>query len=291
MAQQHQKGARAAIVGAHRGGLQFVQAARDSIQHMGAIDVLDPKPGRAAALANVVRQIAPVRTTAHEADGRDAPRQLAEDAVIVGTVDTADATRSLIDNRRENQTVVAQLVGRTPGAVMTAHRLGISAVVHDPRSQLQASLLFRGFASISQDASSRVLTNSGDVLTGTILGSLRRTVSHQSATYFSDVLRGQSVAHSPLTFFTTSGQPVPLAVRPSDLGSFRRDAAHAIQLLDEFDTEFVGVIAAVALVSLEAGAMDVLFVSRSRTDRRRVERVLPFRRPANPFERATIFTD
>jgi hypothetical protein len=290
MAQQHQKGARAAIVGAHRGGLQFVQAARDSIQHMGAIDVIDPKPGRAVALANVVRQIAPVRTTAHEADGRDAPRQLADDAVIVGTVDTADATRTLIDGRRENQTVVAQLVGRSAGAVMTAHRVAVSAVVHDPRSQLQASLLFRGFASISEDASSRVLT-SGDALTGTILGSLRRTVSHQSATYFSDVLRGQSVAYAPLTFFTTSGQPVPLAVRPSDLGSFRRDAAHAIQLLDEFQTEFVGVIAAVALVSLEAGAMDVLFVSRSRTDRRRVERVLPFRRPANPFERATIFTD
>jgi hypothetical protein len=290
MAQPHQKGARAAIVGAHRGGLQFVQAARDSMQRIGAIDVLDPKPGRAVALANVVRQIAPVRATAHEADGRDAPRQLANDAVIVGTVDTADATRSLIDGRREHQTVVAQLVGRSPGG-MTAHRLGISAVVHDPRSQLQASLLFRGFASISEDASSRVLTGGGDALTGTILGSLRRTVSLQSATYFSDVLRGQSVAHAPLTFFTTSGQPVPLAVQPSDLRSFRRDAAHAIQLLDEFQTEFVGVIAAVALVSLEAGAMDVLFVSRSRTDRRRVERVLPFRRPANPFERATIFTD
>jgi hypothetical protein len=291
MAQQHQRRAHAAIVGAHRGGLAFTNAAPDSTGRITAIDIIDPKPSRAADLARIVQRRFPgIHTAAYEADGREAPRQLADDAVVVATVDTAAATRSLIDSRREGQTVVAQLVGRSPGAAMTAQRLGISAIVRDPFAQAQASLLFTGFASVSEEASSRALTNGGDALTGAILQPLRRAAARRTAGYFRDALERQAISDAPLTFFTSAGEPVPLAVRPSSLETFRQEEDEALEVLDGFETDRIGVIAAVALVSLEM-RVDILFVSRSRTDRRRVERVLPLRRPANRFERATIFTD
>ncbi len=291
MAQQHQKRARAAIVGAHRGGLQFALAAPESTGNIGAIDIIDPKPGRASDLQRVIqRRFSAVRTAAYEADGREAPRQLADDAVIVGTVDTAEATRALIDSRRGNQTVVLQLIGRSPGPAMSAQRLGISAVVRDPLAQLQASLLFTGFASIAGEASSRVFTNGGDALTAAVLAPLRRSTAHQTARYFDDVLRGDELADAPLTFFTSSGK-YPLAVRPGALDVFRDEEAQALELVDGFETQRTGVIAAIALVSIDEPAIDVLFVSRSRTDRRRVERVMPFRTPKTRFESATTFTD
>jgi hypothetical protein len=291
MAQHHQKRGRAAIIGAHRGGRGFVHAAPEITDSIGAIDVIDPKPCRAADLARVIQHRFPaVRTAAYESDGREASRQLADDAVIIGTVDTADGTRALIDSRRGNQTLVFQLVGRGPGPAMTAQRLGISGVVRDPLAQLQASLLFTGFASIAAEASSRVLTRGGDALTAAVLQPLRRETSRQTARYFADVLRDEGIADAPLTFFMSSGR-FPLAVRPGDLDDFRNEAAQALELLDGYETQRTGVIAAVALVSLAARAIDILVVSRSRTDRRRVERVMPFRTPSMRFDNATTFTD
>lgn len=292
MAQRSQRGAKkhAVLVGTNRGGFGFVHSVPATTPDaVGTWEFVDPKPGRAAGLATIVQRRFPtIRTAAHEVDGREAPRQLADEAVIIGTVDTAEATRALIDSRRASQSLIFQLVGRGPGPAMTATRLGISGVIHEPYTQAEARLLFEGFAAIAAEASSRAHERRR-CCDRRRSAALRRTVTRQSTRYFADVLRGGGITDFPLNFFTSSGQ-YPLAVRPSDLDLFSNEEAQALELVNTFETRRVGVVAAVALVSVEAG-MDVLFVSRTRNDRRKVERVMTFRMPVTRFDGATVFTD
>ncbi|HEX2059394.1 MAG TPA: hypothetical protein VHK90_01505, partial [Thermoanaerobaculia bacterium] len=68
---------------------------------------------------------------------------------------------------------------------------------------------------------------------------------------------------------------------PSTGDRFSVEKAVAREALDGLAPRPSGVTAAVALVSIEAAAIDVFFVHHSRTDRRTVDRILPFRASRN----------
>ena len=101
-------------IGTNRGGHAFVAAmpahAADAVASWSFVDA---KPGRAAGLAEVLhRRFPTIRTAGYKADGRDALSELPSTALIVSTVDTVAATRTIIDARRDEQDVLFQLVGR-----------------------------------------------------------------------------------------------------------------------------------------------------------------------------------
>lgn len=286
-----------ALIGSNRGGHAFVEAvpARETRHAVARWTFIDPKPERAERLARIAERRFPlVRTVAQAIDGREAlPELLADGTVIVAAVDTIASTNALIESGRSN-TRIFQIVGRAAGPAMTAPRIGISGLVRstDPYAHAQARLLLEGFERIAAEASSRVLTSAASPVTAAVLTPLRAAVSTQSARYFAGVLCGEETSDPPLTLFTSSCVRFPLIVRPSDLGDFMEEEEQALDLVEAFETERSGVIAAVALVALEDRAIDVLFVSRERrTDRRRVERVLPFRAARRPFDTNTTFTD
>ena len=123
-----------------------------------------------------------------------------------------------------------------------------------------------------------------------LLAPMRTATTQQTVRYFSDVLRGNELADSPLTFFTSAGKH-PLAV-VVDLGEgFSVQKSQALAAVDDFASRRAGIVAAVALVSIEERAIDMLFVSRNRNDKRRVESVVTFRAPAQRFASSAVFTD
>jgi len=285
-----------ALIGSNRGGHAFVDAvpARETGQAVARWTFIDPKPERAERLARIAeRRFPTIRTAARVMDGRDAlPHLLAGDTVIVAAVDTIASTNAIVESSRAN-TCIFQIVGRAAGPAMTAPRIGISGLVRstDPYAHAQARLLLEGFERIAAEASSRVLTSAASPITAAVLTPLRAATSRQSARYFANVLRREETSDPPLTFFTSSGQ-FPLIVHPSDLADFMEEEERALALVDAFESQRSGVIAAVALVALEDRAIDLLFVSQERrTDRRRVERVMHFRAAKRPFDQDTTFTD
>jgi hypothetical protein len=286
------EGREAAQIGTNRGGRAFVDAVpAHTADAISSWQFFDPKHGRAALLAARAKvQFPAIQTNAHEADGRDVVSRLPEGSVVISTVDTVEATRALIDARRADQTVLLQLNGRGSGPTMTAMRLGLSGVVRDPVTQAQASLLFDGLATIATPASSRALTAAGDPMSASLLAPTRAATTQQTVRYFADVLRGSELADAPLTFFTSAGKH-PLAVAV-DLGEgFSVQKAQALAAVDGISTRRVGIVAAVALVSIEERLIDMLFVSKNRNDKRRVESVVTFRAPAQRFASSAVFTD
>jgi hypothetical protein len=248
-------------------------------------ECIDPKPGRAAALARIVGERFPgIRTLAREADGRHVPRRLAEDAVIVSTVDTVNATLDLIASRQSGQALIFQLLGRGPGPAMAAPQLSIAGAITEGRAQAEARLLFERFSTIAADASSRALTHGGDPVTAALLQPMRRATTRQSLHYFADVLESRPMDAS-LSFFTSSGR-FPLIVRPWHADDFSTEKAYAVEALDALEPRRGGVVAAVALVSIEM--IDIFFVHQSRTDRRYADRVLSLRAQQG---RDATFTD
>jgi hypothetical protein len=282
----------AAQIGTNRGGHAFVDhVPADTGEVIHRWQFFDPKRGRAAHLAGVVRAHFPrIKTEAHEADGREVVSRLPETSLVISTVDTVETTRALVRGQRPGQTLIFQLVGRGPGPAVAAGRLGLSGVVHDPDTQAQAGLLLDGFATISAAASSRALTSAGDPMSAALLQPMRLTATRQSARYFSDLLHGSELADAPLTFFTSAGR-YPLAVAADRGEGFHAQKAHALSAVEGIGLHRTGIIAAVALVALEERSIDVLFVSRNRTDQRRVEGVTTFRAPSQRYTSSAVFTD
>ncbi len=282
----------AAQIGTNRGGHAFVDSVpADTEEVIHRWQFFDPKRGRATHLAGVVRAHFPrIKTEAHEADGREVLSRLSETSLVISTVDTVETTRALVRGQRPGQTLIFQLVGRGPGPAVAAGRLGLSGVVHDPDTQAQAGLLLDGFATISAAASSRALTSAGDPMSAALLQPMRLTATRQSARYFNDLLHGSELADAPLTFFTSAGQ-YPLAVAADRGEGFHAQKAHALSACEGIGPRRTGIIAAVALVAIEERSIDVLFVSRNRTDQRRVEGVTTFRAPSQRYTTSAVFTD
>jgi hypothetical protein len=293
MARQPNKhGKQAAQIGTNRGGRAFVEAAPlDTADVIREWALIDPKPGRSAALAARIEARFPtIRTIPREADGRQALAELDDDAVIIATVDTVEATRALVSTRRPRQALCFQVLGRGPGPAVTATRLGLSGVVQDDATAAEAGLLLDGFATISEAASSRALTAAGDPMSAGLLGPLRLTTTRATARAFREVVHEEVRMTPPLTFFTASGA-YPLVVRSMTDHAFAMQRAAALDAVAHLQTHRVGIIAAVALVDLEERAVDVFFIDRSRDDRRRVDGIVPFRAPAQRFTAPAIFTD
>lgn len=285
-------GQQAAQIGTNRGGRAFVEAAP---AHAGEVirdwELVDPKPGRAASLAAVVQARFPtIRAVPHETDGRGALARLADDAIAISTVDTIEATRALLSTRQPDQSLLFQLVGRGPGPAVAATRLGLSGVVRDQQVASEADLLLEGFATIAAAASSRALTAAGDPVSAALLQPMRLATTRQTARYFAEVLHGGAPGDMPLTFFTSAGQ-FPLVVRSNVGGAFSAQKEVALDAVERFESRRIGIVAAVALVDVEERSIEVLFISRDRDDRRRVEGVMPFRAPSQRFTAPAVFTD
>ena len=285
------EGKQAAQIGTNRGGRAFVDVApAHTAEVVREWELVDPKPGRAANLAAVVEARFPtIRAVPHEADGRGALARLAEDAIAISTVDTIEATLALLGTRRPDQSLLFQLVGRGPGPAVAATRLGLSGVVRDPQVASEAGLLLDGFATIAAAASSRALTAAGDPVSAALLQPMRLATTRQTARYFAEALHG-GTTDMPLTFFTSAGQ-YPLVVRPDLGGAFSAQKEVALDAVERFGARRIGIVAAVALVDVEERSIDVLFVSRSRDDRRHVDGVMPFRAPSQRFTAPAVFTD
>jgi len=209
---------------------------------------------------------------------------------VVATVDTLEATRSLIEAQQAERAVCFQLVGRGPGPAVAAGRLGFAGVVRDERAKASARLLLDGFGTISAAASSRALTAAGDPMSAAMLQPMRLTATRQTARYFADVVGGRACTDPPLTFFTSAGQ-FPLTVLADTGETFGVQKARALGALDAFPTRRVGIVAVVALVGIDERRIDVLFVARSREDHRRVIEVTEFRAPAQRYAAPAVFTD
>lgn len=279
-------------IGTNRGGHAFVGAmpahAADAVASWSFVD---GKPGRAAGLAEVLhRRFPAIRTAAYHADGRDALSELASTALIVSTVDTVEATRTIVDARRDEQDVLFQLVGRGSGFAASASRLGLSGCVRDAVAQREARLLLDGFNTITEAASSRALTAAGDPVSAAILQPMRNATTRQTARYFADVLAHRDIVDAPLTFFTSSGQ-FPLVVVPNLSALFSAQKTLALSAIERLAIRRVGLVAAVALVDVEERSIDVHFVNRSRDDRRWVDGVMAFRAPTQRFTSSAVFTD
>ena len=285
-------GKHAVQVGTNRGGRAFVENLPPSAgAGLARWSFFDTKKGRAADLAHLVHTRFPnVQTESEHADGRDGLRKIADDAVIVGTVDTIASTRALIEERRSEQPIVFQNVGRGLGPAIAASRLGFSGVVRNASEKAAASLLLDGFDAISAAASSRALTAAGDPMSAAILQPMRLATTRQTIRYFADLIGGRESADAPLTFFTSAGR-FPLTVLADDSDAFSQQKARAVAAIDAVPLRGVGVVAAVALVSIEARAIDVLFVSRNREDHRRVLGVAEFRAPSQRYTAPAVFTD
>lgn len=280
-------------IGTNRGGHAFVGAmpvhAADAVASWSFVD---GKPGRAAGLAEALHRRFPgIRTAAYRADGRDVLSELPSTALIVSTVDTVEATRTIVDARRDEQDVLFQLVGRGSGsAAASASRLGLSGCVRDAVAQREARLLLDGFNTITAAASSRALTAAGDPVSAAILQPMRNATTRQTARYFADVLAHRDVVDAPLTFFTSSGQ-FPLVVVPNLSALFSVQKTLALSAIERLAIRRVGLVAAVALVDVEERSIDVHFVNRSRDDRRWVDGVMAFRAPTQRFTSSAVFTD
>jgi hypothetical protein len=279
-------------IGTNRGGHAFVDAAPIyTPEVISEWKLIDAKPGRAAHLAAAVETRFPtIRAVPLEADGRDAFTHLADDALIIGTVDTIEATRAVVQSRQAQQSVLFQLVGRGPGPVGTATRLGLAGIVREGPTQAEATLLLAGFETISAAASSRALTAAGDPVSAALLQPMRLSTTLQTSRYFNDALRGEAIADPPLTFFTSAGQ-FPLVVRPNIGDAFSAQKALALHAVEQLRSRRGGTVAAVALVDVEERSIDVLFIVTGRDDRRSVEGVMPFRAPSQRFTAPAIFTD
>jgi hypothetical protein len=279
-------------IGTNRGGHAFIAAM--PAHAAGAVaswSFVDAKPGRAVALAEVLhRRFPTIRTAGYQSDGRDAVSELPSNALIVSTVDTVEATRTIIDARRDDQDVLFQLVGRGSGTTASASRLGLSGVVRDPIAKGEARLLLNGFNAITEAASSRALTAAGDPVSAAILQPMRNATTRQTARYFADVPAHRDVVDAPLTFFTSSGQ-FPLVVLPNLSALFSAQKTLALSAIERLAIRRVGLVAAVALVDVEERSIDVLFVDRTHDDRRRVEGVMTFRAATQRFSSAAVFTD
>jgi hypothetical protein len=289
---QKDDGREAVQIGTNRGGHAFVGAmpthAADAVASWSFVD---GKPGRAAGLAEVLhRRFPTIRTAAYHADGRDALGELPSNALIVSTVDTVEATRTIVDARRDEQDVLFQLVGRGSGSTASASRLGLSGCLRDTAAQREASLLLDGFNTITEAASSRALTAAGDPVSAAILQPMRTATTRQTARYFVDVVAHRDIVEAPLTFFTSSGQ-FPLVVLPNLNALFSVQKTLALSAIERLAIRRVGLVAAVALVDVEERSIDVHFVNRSRDDRRRVDGVMAFRAPTQRFTSSAVFTD
>jgi hypothetical protein len=284
-------GKQAVQIGTNRGGRAFVEAVpADTPEVIREWALIDPKPGRPAALATRVQDRFPtIRTLPREADGRTALAHVDANAVAIGTVDTVEATRALVSTRLPRQTLCFQLVGRGPGPAVTATRLGLSGVVQDQATATEAGLLLDGFATIAEAASSRALTAAGDPMSAALLHPMRLMTTRATARYFRDALHERPTP-SPLTFFTASGAH-PLVVRPTIDHAFSVQRGAALDAVEHLQTHRVGIVAAVALVDLEERSVDIFFVDRARDDRRRVDGIVTFRAPAQRFTAPAIFTD
>jgi hypothetical protein len=283
----------AVTIGSNRGGRAFVDAVpTHAADAVAAWSFVDAKPGRAADLARVLHRRFPmIRTAAYEADGREAARELPNDALIVSTVDTVDATRAVVGARRDGQDVLFQLVGRGAGAVHSAAHLGLSGSVRDAATQVQARLLLDGFNAISTAASSRAMTAAGDPVSAAMLEPMRGATTRRTARYLADVLEEREVADAPLTFFTSTTGQFPLVVVPNVSARVSEQKTHALTAIDGLAVRRMGIIAAVAMVDLAEQSIDVLFVDRTRADRRRVEGVMTFHAATQPFAEFAVWTD
>lgn len=279
-------------VGANRGGNAFAEMLSPEVaEALATWSMFDTKPGRATDLAARVQARFPgVRTEARRADGRDAVGGLATDAVIVGTVDTIESTRALVGAQHDDQTLCFQLVGRGPGPAITAGRLGFSGVVRNPYEREAAGLLLDGFGTISAAASSRALTAAGDPMSAAMLQPMRIATTRQTVRYFADAVRPSQDTSAPLTFFTSNGQ-FPLTVLADTGEAFSLQKARALAAIDSTPMRRVGIVAAVALIGIEERFVDILFVSRSREDHRRVIGVTQFRAPSQRHTSPAVWSD
>lgn len=282
----------AAQVGTNRGGTVFAELLPpQTAEALATWSMFDTKPGRATDLAARVQARFPsVRTAAYRADGRDAIGGLPTDAIIIGTVDTIESTRALVGAQHDDQTLCFQLVGRGPGPAITAGRMGFSGVVRNPYEREAASLLLDGFGTISAAASSRALTGAGDPMSAAMLQPMRIATTRQTVRYFADAARPGEDTSAPLTFFTSAGQ-FPLTALADTGEAFSLQKARALAAIDNTPMRRVGIVAAVALVSIEERSIDILFVSRSREDSRRVIGVSEFRAPSQRYTSPAVFSD
>jgi hypothetical protein len=152
-------------------------------------------------------------------------------------------------------------------------------------------MLLDALNTISAAASSRALTAAGDPVSAAMLAPMRGATTRQTARYLADVLEKREVADAPLTFFTSATGQFPLVVVPNVSARVSEQKTHALAAIDGLAVRRIGIIAAVAMVELAEQSIDVLFVDRTRADRRRVEGVMTFHAATQPFAESAVWTD
>ena len=127
-------------------------------------------------------------------------------------------------------------------------------------------------------------------MSAAMLQPMRIATTRQTVRYFADAVRPGGDASAPLTFFTSAGQ-FPLTVLADTGETFSLQKARALAAIDSTPMRRIGIVAAVALIAIEERSINILFVSRSREDSRRVIGVTEFRAPAQRYTSPAAFSD
>lgn len=171
------------ILGAHRGGRQFVFSL--SPQSLSALNrnwiVADPKDDRAESLARFIPSRFPgVQAEALPIRAQEAVQQAPGESHLILATDTLESIRETL-MQRERRPATFQIVGRGPGG-NGGVRLGFQGTLlpGDAERAQEAWLLLDALEGMSKQASSRALTQA-DPLTASLLAPLRERVTERSA--------------------------------------------------------------------------------------------------------------
>lgn len=281
------------LLGAHRGGTQYVDDVTPAVTRAAArFVVIDRKEERVTRVVERARKrFSSLDVIGLVADAREAIRNSDRTDVVITALDSVSATAEVILSRRTLPTVF-QILGRTGGGTL-APRFAVAGLVDDEGTQQEALGLLAGFHSLNAAASSsRAFTHAGDPLTSLLLRPLREAAAAASIQYVASSSRmTEDRRLTPLTFILPEAT-LPLTVRP-----FQPDDRFSVQKEQALDAMLAigrlhrGLVAAVALVSIEEHTIDVHLISSSRSDTRRVDRVIELRRPKAPQSAPVAMSD
>lgn len=301
--------------GNHRGGRGIVDyLPPDTAKLYGSTwPLADPQKGRSLELATRVRDKFPwVNPQPLVMTGQEALKCSGEKDTLVIAADTVDDTREILEARGELQGAVFQLLARSPGGSSGTHTAFEGTLAPgDQDTQKKATLLLSTLESMSQEASSRVLTGGTDPLAALTLAPSRNLVSRQTVRHLKEKDRNPSdMSGGTLTMVLGPHvyPLVPVQGRPDDRHNHHRDLALEVAgMIPErhlLNRGLLGRFSISAVVVPEEETIYFMTVARSRTGKRRVDGLIVFAPPVSipadfwevdarpsPYVDSVVFTD
>jgi hypothetical protein len=288
--------------GAHLGAESIVNQLQDKTVRRYAPHwiLADPKDNRAAQMAAVLKdRFATLHPQPFQMKVQNALPYSDEHDYLLLTLDTIAHTRETLAARSPAQRATFQITGKGPGGEASPHiALQGTLVPGDQETEHSVSLLLSTLAGMSRPASGRQLTGQ-DPLTAQVLRPLRQAASRQTVRHLAEKEREpDDLSGGPLSvLFGLTLYPL-IPVQGFSQDTYAQQTARALDIVGGLSAKHVGargsgsLIAVVAVVMPDAGAIHFLKVSRSRTGKRSIAGVTSFVSPrVQPQSTSAVFTD